>query len=114
MTRTAERADMHLGQMKFTDAEQAAILDARNSGMTWVQTALSIHRCVADVRAYGRDVMAMSAYVAGKEPKPKPFIDRREPWPAGHPVTWGAITARTILAGALFRGELNWGTGNGS
>lgn len=92
----------------FTAAEDAAIIDARASGLSWVGVAMSIHRNARNVRQYGIGTLGLSVInpppplsmtrrnVLDRQRYAKIRIsigqsDDRAPMSAGHPVSWGAI-----------------------
>lgn len=92
----------------FTAAEDASIIDARASGLSWVKVALSIHRNPGDVRRHVSGALGLAVYppapalstvrrnVLERQRRAKIRIvfgpvDGRWPLHAGHPVSWGAI-----------------------
>lgn len=62
---------------------------ARALGLSW-DSVTNRARAINAVRAY-----------QGKPNKIHP-TPTREPYPPGHPITWGAITAGTLLAGVPY------------
>lgn len=83
----------------WTDETDAIIFMGRATRQSWDEIAsrLGISRGAAiergkAIKAHGR-----------MPPAPKPKADTRdEALPAGHPITWGAITDGTILDGAPY------------
>jgi hypothetical protein len=75
----------------------------RAEGATWDTIAAALRLSRSAVIEHGRRIGA-------QRPRPKvamavvrELLDPgREPLPAGHPVTWGAITAGTLLAGSRY------------
>ena len=86
-------------KLTWTAAQDLIIRRMRVEGATWdgISAALGVSRYTAIER--GRRIGA---------PRPPPdFIlapedPRREPLPAGHPRSWGAITDGTLLEGAPY------------
>ncbi|HEX4173963.1 MAG TPA: AsnC family protein [Acetobacteraceae bacterium] len=93
----------------FTEAEDETIRRMRAAGEGWdvVAQAVGCSRWAAQfrgVRCLG--LPSKLPVAAAPEPAEEDDYDRREDGgakPAGHPVTWGLITAGTCLAGSSFR-----------
>jgi hypothetical protein len=87
--------------LRWTDEADALIHDLRLRGNSWdtIARALGTSRWAAIERA-----RLIGAHV----PLPPPAratraVDTgREPLPPGHPATWGALIAGTLLAGAAY------------
>lgn len=88
----------------WTEGQDAQIRRLRTEGTNWdgIAQALGMSRWTVSER--GRRLGAF------KRPTRAPAgpQDDREPLPAGHPDSWGAITVGTALEGVLFQppGEL--------
>jgi hypothetical protein len=82
-------------KLLWTDAQDTRIRRMRSEGVTWDAIATSLGLTRFAVIERGRRI--------GARPPPPGFtavIDdpQRDPLPAGHPRTWGAMNARTVLA----------------
>lgn len=96
----------------WTDAEDALVLRLEGEGATVAVIAAAIGVGVSSARTRTR-TLGITRFdhrrippiprnqASGAEPEREPG-QHREPLPAGHPVTWGTITARTCLAGAAY------------
>lgn len=81
----------------WTAPRDGLLRGLRAEGRSWdaIAGALGISRWAAIER--GR---AVGAQKPPAPPRPPPGMSLwREPLPAGHPVSWGAITAGTVLDG---------------
>lgn len=86
----------------WTDARDETLRCLRGQGRSWdvIAAALGISRWTAIER--GRRIGARKPPApprAASMPRAEPG---REPLPPGHPVSWGAITAGTLLDGAQY------------
>jgi hypothetical protein len=86
-------------KLEWTDAQDLTIRRMRVEGSTWdsIAATLGISRYTTIQR--GRRIGAV------RPPAdfiPAPEDPRREPLPAGHPRSWGAITDGTLLEGAAY------------
>ena len=82
--------------LTWTELADDTLFSLRAQGRSWdaIAAVLGISRWAASER--GRRIGAQ------KPPAPPPAEAEegaREPLPAGHPVSWGAITAGTVLDG---------------
>jgi hypothetical protein len=84
----------------WTELADESLYTLRGEGRSWdaIAAVLGISRWAAIER--GR-------LIGARKPDPAPPADAqaiglREPMPAGHPVSWGAITAGTVLDGAAY------------
>ena len=83
----------------WTEAEDTQLRRLRREGATWNEISAVLHLTRWTVIERGRRIGA---------PRPPPdFVPppedpMREPLPAGHPRTWGAINAGTVLEGTPY------------
>jgi hypothetical protein len=86
----------------WTDAQDTQIRRLRREGATWDSIACELTLTVWAVTERGHRIGAGRTQNDCAEPPEDPL---REPLPAGHPRSWDAINAGTVLAGApyLFR-----------
>jgi len=85
-------------KLLWTEASDARLRRLRAEGETWdaIAAALGVSRWTVIER--GRRVGARKP-----PPEHRPTIDlAREPFPAGHPVSWGALNEGTVLEGAPY------------
>jgi hypothetical protein len=80
----------------WTDAQDAQLRRLRAEGAAWDD--------IGRVLGRDRDAVTARAHAIGARPPPPDFaspIDDpgREPLPAGHPRSWGAMLAGTLLDG---------------
>lgn len=80
----------------WSDAQDTQIRRLRAEGMTWDGIAAELGRGVAIVRERGRRIGALRPPPDYEAPPEDPA---REPLPAGHERSWGAITTGTVLEG---------------
>ncbi len=83
----------------WTEAQDSQIKRLRAEGATWDRIAEVIGRPAAAVRERGRRIHA------NRPPPdftPPPDDPGREPLPAGHERSWGAITRGTVLEGVPY------------
>ena len=89
--------------IKWTPLADLAIVHMRSAGLPWPDIARHLHvgRSAAIERARSLGIPSQSNR---PQPKPTPAIPRidRPPLPAGHPLTWGAITDNTHAAGTPY------------
>lgn len=91
---------------KFSPQEDATILRLRAQSVRWTEVAKAIHRAPNAVRVHGYALLGQTP--PGRAPcirasvRPIIIADDREPLPAGHPASWGAITAGTTLEGSAY------------
>ncbi len=83
----------------WTNAQDTRIRQMRSQGANWDAIAEELHLGRSTVIERGRRI--------GARPPPPEFIappddPQREPLPAGHPRTWGTMTAGTVLAGVPY------------
>ena len=85
----------------WTEARDTMLRDLRGAGKSWdiIGAALGISRWAANQR--GHLLGAQKPPAPARDPNSAP-LSGREPLAAGHPVTWGAITAATLLAGTAY------------
>lgn len=85
----------------WTEAGDATIRRMRDERASWdaIAMALGVNRWTAIGR--GRHIGA-SLGEAAADATDEISDRRRGPMPSGHPVSWGAITAGTCLAGAAY------------
>jgi hypothetical protein len=100
----------------FTDVEETEIRACRDRRLSWVKTALAIHRNPGDVRRHGKVMGLPVTFDQHRSPLPRAIRERakraleeamlampeaerlgiaddREPLPPGHASTWGVICA---------------------
>lgn len=80
----------------------ATIHRLRAEGVTWAKIGKAVGCSEFKAIQRGREI---GAYTERAKPEPRPEgigHDAREPLPAGHPLSWGAITAGSILDGARY------------
>lgn len=84
----------------WTEPRDAVLVRLRQAGLSWDSIAGKLGISRWSVVERGR---LIGAY---KPPRPRPIATLldlgREPLPAGHPTTWGAITAGTEEAGTRY------------
>jgi hypothetical protein len=84
----------------WTPVADLNLLEMRAAGLSWpiVARALQVGRSAAIERARSLGVVSKSRL---PQPTPRPAVPRidRPPLPAGHPLTWGAITDNTSASG---------------
>lgn len=86
-------------RIAWTPEKDATIIAMRAAGGTW--------DAIATALAHGRwTVIERGNLIGAALPAPVPKEPEtdltREAYPAGHPETWGAITAGTCLAGLAY------------
>jgi hypothetical protein len=91
---------MRHGKIAWTKAQDATIRRMRDEGATWdlIAVAVGVSRWCAIERGH---------LIGARLPPPPEFSPpaedlARDPFPAGHPETWGAITKGTVLAGVPY------------
>jgi hypothetical protein len=83
-------------KIAWTDAQDAQIRRRRSEGASWEAIAADLALTLWAVMERGRRIGA------GRLPQefvPAPEDPLREPLPAGHPTSWDAINAGTVLEG---------------
>lgn len=85
-----------LKKHQWTPAEDAQLRRLRVEGASWEVIAKSLKLTRWTVIERGRRIGARRPPL---DFQPPPEDPAREPLPAGHPRTWGAITAGTVLEG---------------
>jgi hypothetical protein len=83
-------------RIAWTDAQDSRIRRRRGEGAPWEAIAIELALTVTAVTDRGRRIGA------GRSPAdfvPAPEDPLREPLPAGHPTSWNAINAGTVLEG---------------
>jgi len=87
--------------IRWTEQSDTLIRDLRDRGHSWdaIATALGTSRWTAIERA-----KLLGAHLPLPAPPRAPRAPDlgREPLPAGHPLTWGALVAGTLLDGAAY------------
>lgn len=83
----------------WTDAQDTQIRRLRAEGASWdtIAAVLGVTRWTAIER--GRSIGARHP---PREFVPRPEDPARDPLPAGHPRTWGAMNIGTVLEGAPY------------
>ncbi|HVC63301.1 MAG TPA: AsnC family protein [Acetobacteraceae bacterium] len=85
--------------LAWTDAQDTQIRRRRGEGANWEAIAADLALTLWAVTERGRRIGASrppAEFVpAGEDPQ-------REPLPAGHPTSWDAITAGTVLEGEAY------------
>ncbi len=83
----------------WTPARDAQLRRLRAEGEIWEAVAgeLGVSRSIAIER--GRRIGAPRP---PPEPRPIPEDPARDPLPAGHPRSWGVLTAGTVLEGSAY------------
>jgi hypothetical protein len=82
-------------KLRWTDAQDTRIRQLRGEGETW--------DAIADLLRLTRSAVIERGRRIGARPPPPEFVGPpddpdRGPLPAGHPRTWGAMNAGTVLA----------------
>lgn len=104
---TLNRSKKHV----WTAEEDAAIAAGRNAKppVSWEALGRKLHLAPWTVNAHAREVglidtniLAHITQSAMEKPDDSDFDRRRECLPAGHPVTWNAITVGTCLEGQRY------------
>ena len=90
-------------KIEWTAEADDMIRAGRAGGRSWdaISGELGLSRWAVLLR--GRFLGAARKVRRYRRGVPPPAKNEREPLPAGHPLTWGAITAGTVLAGAPYR-----------
>ncbi|MGA3398755.1 MAG: AsnC family protein [Acetobacteraceae bacterium] len=83
-------------KIAWTDAQDAQIRRRRSEGANWEAIAADLALTLWAVTERGRRIGAGRLPV---EFVPAPDDPQREPLPAGHPTSWDAINAGTVLEG---------------
>jgi len=83
-------------QFIWTEAQDGQIKRLRAEGVTWDGIAEHLGRSAAAVRERGRRIGAVRP---PPDFTPQPEDPEREPLPAGHERSWGAMTQNTVLEG---------------
>lgn len=88
-------------QLVWTGLRDAVLATLRRQGLSWdaVAASMGISRWAAIERA---KLIGAHLPLPPRPPRPQPGACNREPLPAGHPVTWQALTAGTLLAGTAY------------
>ena len=88
-------------KLMWTAGQDAQIRRLRAEGATWDMIAAALHVTRWTAIERGRRIGAQPPLrkLGGS---PKPDDPARDPLPAGHPSSWGAITAGTALEGAPY------------
>ena len=89
----------------WTDAADAVLIRMRAEGATWdaIGNVMMICRTTVIRRSKVLGVEKPLRLIKAEVPVVREFIDvGREPLRAGHPVTWGIITAGTLLDGEIY------------
>lgn len=86
-------------KLTWTAAQDAQIRRLRAEGASWDTVAAILGLTRWSIIERGRRI--------GARPPPREFIPppedpRRDPLPAGHPRSWGAITTGTVLENTLY------------
>jgi len=80
----------------------------RGEGATWDAIAAALRLSRSAVIEHGRRIgVRRPPHVVPPAPLRELADPGREPLPAGHPVSWGLITERTLLAGTRYPGPLD-------
>lgn len=83
-------------KIAWTDAQDAQIHRRRREGASWEEIAADLVLTLWAVTQRGRHIGAGRPQ---DEFVPAPEDPQREPLPAGHPTSWDAINAGTVLEG---------------
>ena len=86
-------------QFTWTEGQDGQIRRLRAEGFTWDGIGAALGRSAAVVRERGRRIGAVRP---PPEFVPPPEDPQREPLPAGHERSWGAITKGTVLDGMAY------------
>lgn len=87
-------------KITWTEAQDLQIKRLRAEGRTWDEVAMAMNQTRWAVMDRGHRVGARAPSTDSGVPVTDPS---REALPAGHPVTWSAITRDTVLAGLPYR-----------
>ena len=88
-------------RLKWTKAQDEAILAARLAGKAWDTIAWQTGQSKNAVAQRARELREQ-LYGA-----PRPLYNNRDPLPPGSPASWEAITAGTLLEGVPYRSNEN-------
>jgi len=83
----------------WTDPVDGVLRRLRAEGATWDAIAAALRLSPSTVMARGGRIGARPPPTRPAAPPPDPG---RDPLPPGDPASWGALTDRTLLAGAAF------------
>lgn len=85
---------------RWSPEQDARLRTLRAEGHTWAAIAVELGTGREATRERGRRIGAI------RQPRPRPidFTDpaNRPPLPPGHPLSWGLLTAGTVLAGEAY------------
>jgi hypothetical protein len=82
-------------KLLWTNAQDTRIRQMRSEGAFWDVIAEALHLGRSTIIERGRRI---GARAPPPEFIPPPEDPQRDPLPAGHPRTWGAMNAGTVLA----------------
>jgi hypothetical protein len=85
--------------LTWSDPADTILRRLRAEGATWEEIAAAFGVSTSAVIGRGHRIGARPPPPAHR---PAPPCKSREPLPAGHPVTWTALTDGTLLAGAEY------------
>ena len=85
----------------YTDAEMQLVRDMRAAGQHWTVIGDRLGVCHSTARLLGKRLGLAGKVTQAEQAAPLPVINR-ETLPAGHPFTWGLLTAGTMLEGAEY------------
>ncbi len=86
-------------KLTWTDAQDTQIRRLRAEGAAWDAIAALLGLTRWSVIERGRRI---GARPPPPDTTPRPEDPDREPLPAGHPVSWNALTAGTVLDGTPY------------
>ena len=86
-------------KLTWTDAQDTQIRRSRAEGASWDAISAVLGVTCWAVMQRGRRI---GARLPPPDFIPAPDDPLREPLPAGHPRSWGAITANTVLEGTPY------------
>jgi hypothetical protein len=88
-------------RIEWTPAEDAMIIRMRSEGQSWDAIRALVHHDYWTLVERGRHIGARAPVITVTI-EPEHEDQRRGCLPAGHPISWGAITRDTMLAGSAY------------
>jgi hypothetical protein len=88
-----------VAKVEWSAALDGRLRALRQAGLSWSLVAEELRLGRYTVIERGRRIGAR-----GPQPEAAPMTEARDrtAWPPGHPVTWGALTEGTVLAGQAY------------
>jgi hypothetical protein len=90
-------------RLQWSESADAYLIQLRAEGATWDAIARALRLSRWAVIGRGGALRARRTPPRLAPPAPRDLLDpAREPLPAGHPTSWGLITAGTLLEGSPY------------